>query len=220
MVTPPESSPQALPPGEGLALVPVPVPVPVTGQIDAATAVTSVDFDLDFDPTRTEPALNPWPSAVPDTAALRTQPLLRSQSLRRQGPRVLVVSADADERMYLRARLAIAGLVWMDEATSTTQAMSAMGEHGHVLIFVNLDSPIIDGWSLAGHLHALNPRAKPVATTAAHAMLNGWHPLTHWHRTQWHKKALQAGFHDVLAKPIQVKCLVQIIGRVMVTSKK
>lgn len=180
----------------------------------------TVDFDLDFDPLQTEPSLTPWPAANPDPDAdasgLRTQPLMRSQSRQRQGPRVLVVSTDFDERMYLRARLAIAGLVWMDEATTTTQAISAMADGMHVLVFMNLDSPVIDAWALVEHLLALNPKAKPVATTAIQEQDTGWKPLRHWQHSQVYKKAMAAGFHDLLIKPIQVKSLTQIISRVTV----
>ena len=117
------NSPDPVQPGGGAAAPAVDGTLP--------ESAVEIDFNLDFDPLQTQPGELPVSSAASESIGLRTQPSLRTQSRSRQGPRVLVVSADAEERIYLRARLAIAGLVWLDEATTTTQAISFAIKGGH-----------------------------------------------------------------------------------------
>lgn len=205
------NSPDPVQPGGGAAAPAVDGTLPVSA--------VEIDFNLDFDPLQTQPGELPVSSAASESIGLRTQPSLRTQSRSRQGPRVLVVSADAEERIYLRARLAIAGLVWLDEATTTTQAISAMSDDAHLLVFINLDSPAIDGMALAKFLLERHPKAKPVATTLEPQQIKSWNPIRNGGPTHLHQQAQAAGFHDVLTKPFKVKDVLQVLGRVTVKGR-
>jgi hypothetical protein len=69
-----------------------------------------LDLDLDFD---SEAPTAPSPLEGP-----ATEPP--------EQPQVLVVDADRDARRYLRARLAMAGMLLVDEATTGTEALKLM----------------------------------------------------------------------------------------------
>ncbi len=126
--------------------------------------------------------------------------------------RVLVVSADADERMYIRARLAIGRLVWMDEVTTTTQAMAAMDDVHYVLVIINLDSPVIDSWVLARHFKQRHPRLLMVATTAKLGGEPLWALWRHWGAWQLRCRAQSAGFDALLTKPLQGRQMVGLLA--------
>jgi hypothetical protein len=147
-------------------------------------AALDLDLGIDFDatdplPSRTHVPLSPQ--------AARTQPLARSQALQTAARRVLVVSADVQERAHLRACLALSRLVWVDEASTTTQARSALADHAHALVFINVDTPVV------------------LATTAGRGESPG-HPWRWLRAAQWwwqRRAARQAGFHDLLHKPLR-----------------
>lgn len=186
-----------------------------------SAASEGLDFDLDNLPLPDEalsvaavaPVVRVPLAALPEAGQLRTQPLGPTQSVIRQARRALVVSGDVEERMYLRTRLALARLVWMDEATSTTQALATMEDQPHVLAFFNLDSPAIDAWTLAERFRKAHPSAMVLATTTAFANDSAWNPLSRW---RWHRlgrQARAAGFDEVLAKPFRVSAITRIMAQ-------
>ena len=175
----------------------------------------TVDFDFtDLD----NPALTHVP--VPD--AVRTQPMARSQTLQTASRRVLVVSADPEERLHLRACLALCRLVWLDESSTTTQARSAMADQAHVLVFINLDAAVIDSSQLVKELKLLRPKALVLATTVGHNAVAGgrwrvWSALRWW----WQQRAAkQAGFDGLLHKPLHSSAVTQWAKQVLQVYQK
>lgn len=127
--------------------------------------------------------------------------------------RVMVVSADESERMYLRARLALAQLVWVDEAATTTQALTALAVRPYAMAFVNLDSVAIDGAAIAARLRAGNPLATLVLTSSA---VSGGHPfnlLARWRRWQLSRHMGDDRHAEVLAKPLEPREVIQLLAR-------
>lgn len=195
---------------------------PEVGCESASVSSAALDFDLDNLPLPDE-ALSVVPvvapvvrvplAALPEAGQLRTQPLGPTQSVIRQARRALVVSGDVEERMYLRTRLALARLVWMDEATSTTQALSTMEDQPHVLAFFSLDSPAIDAWALAERFRKAHPSAVVLATTAAYANDSVWNLLSRWRWLRLGRQARAAGFDEVLAKPFSVSAITRIMAQ-------
>lgn len=200
---------------------------------EAPTADVEIDFDLDFDgvvpggldldldldiPASAAPAVAlPGPVGVGLTRAhgqaamIRTQPMARTQSIARQGRRVLVVSADADERAYVRSRMALARLVFVDEARTTTQAMSAMDDWKHALVFINLDTAGIDGWMLARHFRQTYPGVRIVASSATLPAHSHWWNLSDRHHCrEWQRKATEVGIDVLLPKPMSGRRLAEL----------
>jgi len=130
-----------------------------------------------------------------------------------QDQRVLVVSADVDERVYLRARLALARLVWVDEAATTTQADAAMSTHRYLMAIFNLDEPVVDGLALAQRFRQTQPEAACVVTGVASPVAGLLGVWGRWH--QWRRgQSLQAAGMEWLAKPLLPKKVAQLFTRV------
>ncbi len=170
----------------------------------ASALGAALDLDLGIDFDATDPM--PTPTHVPlSHQAARTPPQARSQVLQTASRRVLVVSADAQERAHLRACLALSRLVWVDEASTTTQARSALADHHHALVFINVDTPVIDSARLLAEVRQLRPQALVLATSDGRGDASGlrwrwWGGVTRW----WQRRAAkQAGFHDLLHKPLR-----------------
>jgi CheY-like chemotaxis protein len=130
-----------------------------------------------------------------------------------QDRRVLLVSVDAQERIYLRTRLSLAKLVWVDEAASTTQAETAMNAHRYTMAIFNLDAPGVDGLALVRFFRRTQPDAVCVVT-GARSPLSG--PLGLWGRwRQWQReKELNGTGVEWLDKPLIPKKVTQLFTRV------
>lgn len=116
--------------------------------------------------------------------------------------RVLVVSNDENERMYLRARLALSNLVKVDEALSTPQAIAALSAREYTLVFVNDDSAVIDAPAVAATYRSRNRLGSLVLTTAS---LEGRHPLNlmaRWRDWKLRQHLGDARFTRLMAKPL------------------
>lgn len=127
--------------------------------------------------------------------------------------RVLVVSADVEERVYLRARLALARLVWVDEAATTTQAEEAMKAQRHLMAIFNIDSTVVDGLALAARFRQSHPGAVCVVTGAAFSPSG---PLGVSSRYgQWQReRELNALGVEWLVKPLFPKKVAGLFARV------
>ena len=111
-----------------------------------------VDFDIDLDNVDTQP-----PQAQ-DTLPPEMPPRRRA----------LIVNADRDERLYIRAKLALADLCEADEAESAAQALELARGNDYVLAVVDFALPDADAWTLYKEL-AQSPRPVPkVIMTKAH----------------------------------------------------
>ncbi len=94
----------------------------------ADTAPVDLDLGSDTDAMDTQP---------PDTQPDQPRPML---------PRALVVSADRDQRLYLRARLALVGLTSVDEADNAGQAVELVKRLTYRVAIVQHNPPQVDGW--------------------------------------------------------------------------
>ena len=100
----------------------------------------------------------------------------------------LLVDGARDERLYLRARLSLAGLIEVDEVESVAQANAKIRERHYDLVIVDVDSPD-DPWGLVERLVSLSPPVGSVVITTSN---NSW---------KMHERAEQAGCRAVLEKP-------------------
>jgi CheY-like chemotaxis protein len=75
----------------------------------------------------------------------------------------LIVSADRDQRLYLRARLALARLTLADEAESGAQALELAGAKHYDLALVDCNLSDVDAWAL---LRQLRQGAHPIRHVA------------------------------------------------------
>jgi CheY-like chemotaxis protein len=112
-----------------------------------------------------------------------------SSSVIPPGVRVtLLVDPARDERLYLRARLALAGLIEVDEVDSVAQATAKVRVRQYDVVVVDVDAPD-DPWGLVERLVAHDPPVGSVVVTTTN---------TSW---QMHERAEQAGCRAVLDKP-------------------
>ncbi|MGQ2981505.1 MAG: response regulator [Polaromonas sp.] len=104
--------------------------------------------------------------------------------------RVLVVDSGRDARLYLRAKLASAGLYEVDEAVSGADALALLGRNSYHLVTVDLGLTDMDGWQLVKAVDSTRP-------AIAHLFITGTEPA--WRR------GLQARFSGAqvyLPKPL------------------
>lgn len=86
--------------------------------------------------------------------------------------RALIASADRDQRLYLRARLALADLTRADEAETGARALELTRTHPYDVALVDFALPDMDGWVLLKELVGARPAiphviaTKPAATLA------------------------------------------------------
>jgi len=105
--------------------------------LSESSALLDLDLDVDAEaPTEPSPL---EPEAEPEQA------------------QVLVVDADRDARLYLRARLAMAGYLLVDEAASGTEALKFMDTRLYKLVVLDMDLPDIEGWEMVKRVEASRP---------------------------------------------------------------
>lgn len=79
----------------------------------------------------------------------------------------LIVSPDRDERLYLRARLALARLTQADEAESGTEAVELARGKQYDLALVGFGLPDMDTWAVLRHLREGSRAIPHIAMTKA-----------------------------------------------------
>ncbi|RYY87586.1 MAG: response regulator [Comamonadaceae bacterium] len=136
-----------------------------------------------------------WPEVIA-TMAEAMQPLQpldldleASGAESRAAKRALVAGADRGERLYLRARLALAGLTQVDEAENGSQALELLRGRRYEVAFLDFALPGIGGWDLVQQATAVQPRVPLVAVTKASVS------------THERLKARTSGVALLLAKP-------------------
>jgi CheY-like chemotaxis protein len=92
--------------------------------------------------------------------------------------RALIASTDRNERLYLRAKLALAGLTRADEAETGARALELAREHRYVVAVVNFALPDVNGWIFLKELMAARPAIPNVimskATTSTADRVRAW----------------------------------------------
>ncbi len=103
----------------------------------------NLDFELDFD-------------SDADTRPPEPEPT---------GKRALIASADRDERLYMRAKLALAELTRADEAETGAQALELARSRQYAVALVDFALPDVSGWALLRQLKQAPPRIGHVIIT-------------------------------------------------------
>lgn len=103
----------------------------------------------------------------PATDAMDTQPPEPVPGSRR----ALVVSVERDQRLYLRARLALAGLAMVDEVETGPQALALASRQPYCLALVVHQLPQVDAWAVLKRLRAAGAGRPEVIVAKAGASL-------------------------------------------------
>jgi CheY-like chemotaxis protein len=85
--------------------------------------------------------------------------------------RALIACADRDERLYLRARLALADLSHVDEAETGAQALELAWGQEYAVALVDFSMPDIEGWAFLKELTRGGPGIAQVIVTKQGASL-------------------------------------------------
>ncbi|WP_411880350.1 response regulator transcription factor [Polaromonas sp. YR568] len=120
-----------------------------------------LDLDLDFDSAAdTAPAPLEDPAPEPEQA------------------QVLVVDADRDARLYLRARLAMAGLLLVDEAATGAEALRLIDTRLYKLVVLDMDLPDVEHWEMVKKVGASRPAIEFLILTGSRLsqadVVRGW----------------------------------------------
>lgn len=107
-----------------------------------------------------------------------------------------------EQRMYLRARLSLAGMLAVDEAQTPAEALDLAKRRHYDLVIVNLDPPDASGWKLIGQLVALEPGIGSVVMSTRH--------------TSWHvqEQAEHAGCRSVLEIPFDPNQFLKMLRKI------
>lgn len=144
----------------------------------------ATDIDLDFG----------FEDAGPDTVPPEDVPAQK---------RALVINSDPEQQLYLRARLALAGLVFMDEAVTAEQGLAQARAQPYAVVLADLAQPDLDGWQMLQQLRNIEPPIAHLWLTAAQA---SWPTRL---------RARRLGAHACLGKPFdpaQLHALLKKVG--------
>lgn len=114
----------------------------------------------------------------------------------------LLVDPCKEDRMYLRARLALAGHTEIAEARTGAQALELAKIRHYDLVIVSLDLPDMDGWGLIGQLVALEPAIGSVIVTTTD---KSWHVR---------EQAEASGCSGLLEKPFDPLQVVELLQKI------
>jgi hypothetical protein len=112
--------------------------------------------------------------------------------------RALVVGVGAEEGLYLRSRLSLAAVPYVDEAQSTERAAECMSQFHYLCGVFNLDDHHIDAWGLMQLFRERYPQAMTLATTELVNPQGGW-----WGRRRVRRHTQRLGVSAVLSRPLQ-----------------
>ncbi len=85
--------------------------------------------------------------------------------------RVLIANADANERLYLRARLALSDLTQADEVETGAQVLERLKAQEYTLLLMDMSLPDVDGWTLHQQVKAVRPALGHIIMTKAQPSL-------------------------------------------------
>jgi hypothetical protein len=112
--------------------------------------------------------------------------------------RALLVGSSREECFYLRSRLALVGVVDIDEANSNESALMFMGRYDYCCGVFNLDDLQIDAWSLARVFAERFPRALTMGSSELAGPLAAW-----WRRRRVRRDTRRAGIRALISRPLQ-----------------
>lgn len=122
------------------------------------------------------------------------------------GLRVLVVEDEADTLEFLIATLEMAGAMVVG-VSSATQALAAIAEQKPDVLVSDIGMPELDGYSLIRQVRSQESDSEPVLPALA---------LTAYARDSDRARALNAGFHQHISKPIQPDRLITVVKNLAV----
>ena len=114
----------------------------------------------------------------------------------------LLVDGSREHRLYLRARLALAGLVAVEDADTPEQGLALAKRKRYDLVIVNLDAASQNAWTIIDRLVGLEPAIGAVVMTTRNL---SWHIQG---------QAERAGCRGVLAIPFDPGQFLRIIKKV------
>jgi len=178
-----------------------PAPVRWSAVIEALDAefapLTAVALSLDLDQPHAEEL-----DVHIDDADDDTEPMPLEDTATPATRRVLVVDAVRDARLYLRAKLATAGLYEVDEAATVADALALLGTHAYHLVTVDLDLPDKDSRELLKAVDSTRP-------AIAHLFVTGTEPA--WRRGL---QAWMSGAQAYLQKPLEPDRLTALLQNI------
>ncbi len=107
----------------------------------------------------------------------------------------LLVDVSRDQRLYLRARLSLVGLLELSETGDAAQAYELAHQRHYDLVIVNLDAPELDGWRLVERLVGLEPAIGSIVLSSRKVTA---------HLQQRAEQAGCAGVIEVPFDPVQI----------------
>lgn len=144
-----------------------------------------VDLDIDFG-VDTQPPEEAQDTLPPDEPPRR---------------RALIVNSDRDERLYIRAKLALAQLCEADEAETAAQALELARDNNYVLAIVDFHLPDADGWKLLKELGTgQRPIAKVIVTKSRPSLVERLHAWFAGVTGFFAKPPHPSKLHDLLLK--------------------
>ncbi len=115
-------------------------------------------------------------------------------------PRVsLLVDPSREDRLYLRARLALAGLTEVDESPTGAQALELAKNRPYDLVIAGLELPDMEGWVLVREFMRLEPAIGSVVVTSTDKS----RPVR--------EQAQASGCRDLLEKPYDPLKVVELL---------
>ncbi len=114
----------------------------------------------------------------------------------------LVVFPLSEDRMYLRARLSLAGVVMVSEAQNAAQALELARRSHFTLVLLGQQLPDMDSWELIRQLIALEPAIGSVVLATRE---RAWHVRD---------RAEHMGCRDVIEYPLNPAEVIQLLKKV------
>lgn len=115
---------------------------------------------------------------------------------------VLLADPQREDRMYLRARLALAGHTHVDDAETAAQALELARQRHYDLVVVALNLPDMDGWQLVKQLVKLEPAIGHVVVATPNIALQG------------RERAEYLGCFGLLEKPFKPSKVVELLQKI------
>jgi CheY-like chemotaxis protein len=146
----------------------------VIAQVDQLLAFRSVrmapgggaDQDIDLDRLSEAGALPGLDQGA--EVQVVTAPLpLKSLETDSDTPHVLVIDADPEARFYLRAKLANAGLLQVDEAATSVEALLCLQSRVYKMVLLDLDLPDFASWQLVKQIGSARPAIEVLILTGS-----------------------------------------------------
>lgn len=114
----------------------------------------------------------------------------------------LLVDTSLEDRLYLRARLALAGHTVVDDAATGAQAIELVKKRHYDLVVVGLEVPDMDGWELIRQLLTPEPPIGCLIVTTADKSL------------QTRERIEASGCDGLLEKPYDPLHIVELLGKI------